>query len=142
MANGLANNLTQPVQKGMTNILDIIFELESSSGTSKKAYTPNKEGALGGYQLKPGAFLDIQRVFPERWAKKKFGTVAKNDMLAREAAGDYIKVIGMEFSRFNLAPTMEALLAGYHSGMGNVLKGNIGQKGLDYVAKANVLRGI
>ena len=142
MDNAYSAQMTQPVQQGMTNILDIIFELESTSGTNKKAYTPNEEGALGGYQLKPGAFLDIKRVFKSKWADKGFESVAKNDILAREAASDYLKVIKMEYSRFNLAPTMEALLAGYHSGMGNVLKGNIGQKGLDYVAKANVLRGI
>ena len=140
--NAYSVKMEQPVKPGMTNILDIIFELESTSGTNKKAYVPNEEGALGGYQLKPGAFEDIQRVFPERWAKQKFNAVAKNDVLAREAASDYLQVIKMHYGNNNLAPTVEALLAGYHSGMGNVVKGNIGEKGLEYIEKANILRGI
>ena len=141
MPNHYTDAITQPVQQGMTNILDIIFELESSSGANKKAYTPNNVGALGGYQLRPDAFKDIQRVFPEKWAKKSFKTVAKNDLIARKAASDYVNVIQMHLSNNNIAPTMDALLAGYHSGMGNVVKGNIGKEGLNYLKKASVLRG-
>ena len=121
-------------------LLDMIFQLESSSGTDPKRLVENEEGALGSYQLKRGAIKDIQRVYKSKWAGKSFRDIALDDDLARQAANDYLSVIRMHLQNNRVAPTLPALLAGYHSGMGNTVAGNIGTKGLDYLSKANALR--
>lgn len=123
------------------NILNLIYELESSSGKNKKAYTPNEVGALGGYQLTPGAFQDLQGTFGKKWVGKDFNKVAINDNLAREAAADYLKIISAHLVNNGMAPTRDALLIGYHSGMGNAAKGNIGPRGMQYLSRAKALGG-
>ena len=131
---------SQPQKQNM-GILDTIFQIESSGGTDPARLKPNSEGALGSYQLKPGAIEDLQRVYSSKYGGKTFEEIALDDKLARNAAEDYLAIISMHLANNNIAPTTGALLAGYHSGMGNVVKGNIGEKGLDYLSKARALMG-
>jgi len=133
-----------------TNILDYIYDLESSRGTDPKRLVPNEEGALGSYQIRPGAFSDIQRNYKSKWADKDFETVALDDTQAREAANDYLKVIAQHYINQGLAPTFDALLAGYHGGMGTVAgvkaknqaPRTVGPKTGDYLNKAHRLRAL
>lgn len=120
--------------------LNVIYELESSSGRNRKAYTPNQYGAVGGYQLTPAAFTDVQRFKPSVWGKMKFNDVAVNDALAREAARDYIDVLGRQLRALDIVPTVDNLLAAYHSGAGNV--GRLGPEGRNYVARSRALAGV
>ena len=129
--------MAQPV-----SILDLIYELESSSGKNPKAYKPNEYGALGGYQLRPGAFADLRRAHPKKWGAQKFENVAMNDGLARQAANDYIQLISQYLVQQNVVPTRDALLAGYHSGMGNTARGTIGPKGMKYLSRTKALAGV
>ena len=123
------------------NILDLIYELESSSGQNKNAYKINVKGALGGYQLRAIAIKDIQQEFPEKWGGKSFKEIAMDDDTAREATGDYIKLIGRRLSYRNIAPTEDALLASFHSGMSAVIKNKpLGIEGKNYLKKAQELR--
>ena len=100
----------------MDELLDLIFELESSSGKNKKAYIPNpKSGALGGYQIKLGAFQSIQKMFPDKWGNKKFKSVALDDKQARDAAGDVLKFNAVSLANdYGIASTREAMLASYN----------------------------
>jgi len=120
------------------NILDMIHYLESRYGKDKSAYKPNpKSGALGPYQLKRGAWEDIQRVFPDKWKGLKFEEALIDDNLAREAASDYLKVISMHFRNFNIPITTASLLAGYKAGMGTVVKGEgMNEEGIKYLEDA------
>lgn len=123
-----------------TNILDLIYALESSSGKNKAAYKPNSYGALGGYQIRPGAFEDIKRINPQ-WRDMSFEDVAMDDDLSRQAANDYMKVIQLHLVSQGIAPTMEALLSSYHGGMGNTARGTTGPNTQEYVSRARVMRG-
>ena len=141
----MANDFTEAIvqQPNYLNILDTIYELESSAGTNKAAYKENTQGALGGYQLKRGAIKDIQRVFPSKWKGKSFTDITMKDDVAREAASDYLKVISMHLINKGMTPTMDALLASYHSGMGTVGKGRgLGEEGIEYLEKAKRLREV
>ena len=124
------------------NILtDTIYNLESSEGQNRAAYKPNRYKALGGFQLTPDAFSEVQKLNPQ-WKGQNFSTVATNDVLAREAASDYLKVLARQFSRLGIPLTNENLLLAYHSGAGNVKKGTIGKYGRQYQARARALAGI
>lgn len=114
-------------------LLDIIHQLESSGGTNPKARIANEVGALGDYQMRPAAFKDIQRMFPERWKRKKFEEVMLGQD-AREAAGDYLEFLSVSLANdYGIAPNADALLGAYHSGPGNLKK--LGPAGLDYMNK-------
>lgn len=138
MGNGYTEELAM---SNDMDILDVIFNLESSAGTNKRAYKSNKYGALGGYQIRPDAYKDVQRVFKSKWEGKDFNSVGMSNELSREAASDYLKVISMFYKNNKIPITEDNLLLGYHSGMGNVAKGNIGKDGVGYIAKAHKLRG-
>lgn len=121
----------------MPNTLDLIYALESSQGRNKQAYTQDKYGALGAYQLQPPAYLDVQRHFPDKWGKLSFKEVAMNDKLSRQAAGDYLTIISEYLASKGVAPTREALLAGYQAGMGNVVRGKAtGPRTMQYLKRA------
>ena len=123
-----------------TNELDTIFQLESSAGTDPKRLKPNKYGALGSYQLTPPAFEDLQTNFPEKYKDKKFDEVALDDNQARDAAGDYVSLIRKRLVKKNIAPTRNAILAGYHSGVGNLGVGKRpGPEEIKYINKADEL---
>lgn len=121
------------------DLTNTIYQLESSAGKNKKAYTPNQYGALGGFQITPGAYEMVQRFNPE-WKGQSFSTVAKDDNLARKAATDYLMVLSRELERLNIPLTNTNLLAAYHSGPGNV--NSLGPYGQDYVSKARALAGV
>jgi len=132
------------VEKGLADmpndkLLDSIWQVESSKGTNPARLEPNASGALGDYQLKPEAVQDIRRVFPSKYSDKSFEEIALDPVMARGAANDYLSVIQMHLRNKNIAPTLEALSTGYHSGMGNVARGTIGPKGLDYWTKIQAL---
>lgn len=124
------------------NILtDVIYQLESSAGKNKKAYVPNQYGALGGFQLTPGAYVEIQKLDP-RWRNMSFKDVAVNDSLAREAASDYLTVLFKQLEAAKAPLTNTNLLAAYHSGARNVARGTLGPYGRDYVSRARALAGV
>jgi len=120
-------------------LLDSIWQVESSKGTNPKRLEPNEAGALGDYQLKPGAVQDVRRVYPSKYADKSFEEIALDPITSREAANDYLSIIQMHLRNKNIAPTLEALSTGYHSGMGNVARGTIGPKGLNYWTRIQAL---
>lgn len=122
------------------NLLDSIFMLESSEGRNKRAYRTNSVGALGGYQLTPAAFAEIQKLKPQ-WKGQRFDVVARNDALAREAASDYLFVLTKQLENKGIPLNNANLLAAYHSGAGNVRKG-LGPYGRKYVSDARALAGV
>lgn len=124
------------------NLLDIIYQLESSAGQNRRAYKPNKYGALGGYQLTPGAYQEVQKWLPEVWRGKSFNEVATNDKLAREAASQYTDVLNQQLLAKKANVTNAMILAAYHSGAGNAARNTLGPYGRDYVAKARALAGV
>jgi hypothetical protein len=125
-----------------TNILDLIYELESSSGKNKKAYVENSVGALGGYQVTRKAYIDLQNLPKSRWKGIPFERAMMNDNIARQAAQDYLGIIHNHLVSNKVAPTRDALLAAYHSGMGNAVKGKLGPQGHQYLARAKALAGM
>lgn len=129
----------------MDELLDLIFELESSSGRDKKAYIPNpKSGALGGYQMKLGAFKAIQGMFPEKWKDKKFKDVALDDKQSRDAAGDYIKfnMVSLGNDYGVAARGTDILLGAYKEGAGGVISRDPDKMARvkEYVDKAHGIR--
>jgi len=114
-------------------LLDAIYSLESSSGKNRKAYRPNSEGALGGYQLTPIGWKDLQNNFPSTWGKLEFSKVALDDKVARKAASDLLSVNAGYLRHYGVPPTEDSLLAAYHSGAQNVATKNLGPKGLAYI---------
>lgn len=121
----------------MEALLDAIYENESSSGRNKKAYSPDKFGSLGGYQMRDVTFNDLKRIYPSKYANADFNKFMMDDNLAREAAKDHISVIQNYLTGKGIDPTVADLLASYNMGMGAVAK----RKALpkitqDYVAKA------
>lgn len=124
------------------NVLtDNIYQLESSSGQNRDAYIPNSVGALGGYQLTPNAFKDVQTYNPKVWGKMRFNDVATNDALAREAASEYLGILSRQLEALNVPLDNTNLMAAYHSGAGNVKKG-LGPQGLLYQTRARALAGV
>lgn len=118
------------------DLLDAIYELESSSGKNPKAYVMNKVGALGGYQMRKSTYEgDLQKMYPSKWASVPFEKAMKNDIVAREAANDYLSLLNRYLTSFDVVPSEDTLLAAYHQGAGNVAKGNIGPIGKEYVQK-------
>jgi soluble lytic murein transglycosylase-like protein len=122
-------------------LTDVIYQLESSGGKNKRAYKSNKYGALGGYQLTPGAYTEIQRYNPKVWGDQPFEQVALNDTTANQAASDYLFILAKQLENSGITPTNENLLAAYHSGVGNVKKG-LGPLGRRYVSDARALAGL
>jgi len=135
MANGYNTAIASYTENAP--ILDVIYALESSSGTNKKAYVENEVGALGGYQIRRSTYKDIQRINKDRWGKIDFETVAGDDRLSRLAANDYVNWIEKYYTDRDISPSVENILLGYHSGVGNVRKGNIGKEGKNYIKRAH-----
>ena len=140
MSNGYSQELVNEVN-AYSPIVDLIYQLESDRGTNKKAYIENEYGAKGGYQIKRDTYKDLQRIHPEKWKHLDFDTVALNDNLSRKAAEDYVRWIEKYYVDRNITPSIENILLGYHSGVGNVRKGKIGKQGLEYIRKAHTLMG-
>ena len=90
MGNLYTDNLSVNYNRENDPLLNIIYELESSSGKNKDAYKKNAVGALGGYQMRDITFNDLQKVMPDKWGKTKFNEVMNNDQLSRVAASDYV----------------------------------------------------
>ena len=130
--NGLVSNFE--------GLLDVIYELESSKGQNKKAYKPNSVGALGGYQITPLTFTDLQQALPSVWGKVPFGAVLKDDV-GRRAASDILSLKLQRLNRLGIMPSEDNLLLAYHSGEGNVAKGTIGPIGKRYVERGLKLLG-
>ena len=141
----MGNGYTEKLAQGNKNadILNLVYALESSSGNNKNAYKENKDGALGGYQILRSTYEgDLQRRFPDKWGKLSFEEAMSDDNIAREAANDYLGIISDYLLRKGMAPTTDALLASYHSGMGNVAKGKpLGKRGREYLEKSRILGG-
>lgn len=128
----------------MDELLDLIFEIESSGGRDKSAYVPNpKSGALGGYQMKVAAFQDIQKLYPKKWKGKSFKDTMLNDTTAREASKDYLQFLELDLANtYKIAPTRETMLAAYNQGAKGISTGDKDtlSKAHDYVTKANNIK--
>jgi len=120
-------------------ILDTIMDLESSGGTNPAALKQNSAGALGNYGMTPGKYEDVQRIFKDKWKGKDFKTVALDPKLSREAARDGLRVGALNLASLGVAPTANAVILEYHTGVGNVAKGNIGPLGKKYINDARRL---
>jgi hypothetical protein len=132
----MGNPYTQNLQQTVNPILDIIYQLESNGGTNKEAYKENKFGAMGGYQIRRSTYNEIKKMNPDKWGRLSFEQVAADDNLSRQAAGDYVNWIQNFYTSRNIPTSIETTLLGYHSGVGNVVKGKIGKEGVNYVKKA------
>jgi len=133
----------------MDEILDLIYEAESSSGRDKKAYVPHPEsGALGGYQIKRSAFRSIQKMFPDKWKDKTFKSVALDDKQAREAARDIFRFNTVSFPNdykvvfTSKEDVMDALVMAYKEGVGGVLSTDpeVVKRRKDYLNKIKSIR--
>lgn len=102
----------------MDVILDGVYHNESRSGSNKRAYLPNKEGSIGGYQIKKGTFDIVKSMFPEKYSNVDYGQVARNDAVGRTVAGDYLSLNKQYLVKKGFTPTTELLLASYNAGPG------------------------
>lgn len=132
MPNSYTDALAAPDRE---QLLDAIFELESSSGRNPKAYFPDKFGSLGGYQMRESTFGDLQRIFPSKWGKVEFKKAMLDNNTARMAASDYVNVIQNFLSQRGVPPTADNLLAAYNAGMGNVVKKKVSPEGQLYAKR-------
>ena len=116
-------------------ILDAVYNNESTSGMDKRAYRINSVGALGGYQIKRDTFKHIQQIAPSKWKKVPFEGAMMKDDVSREAASDYFSWLRQYLASHGIVPSEDTLLAAYHAGPGNVVNGKIGPKTRAYVEK-------
>ena len=112
------------------NLLDAISFVESSSGTNPARLIKNGVGALGEYQIREEMFTDIQKHFPETRNMSFEDAALGNNR--RDIAKKALEVTAMNLSSEGVAPTHEAVVTAYHTGAGNVAKGNVGDKGKRY----------
>lgn len=134
------NNYTDALgQQDMNGVIDVIHQLESSGGKDKSAGQENKEGAKGEYQIRRGAFQDVQKALPKKWNGYTWEEITGDSRLSRQAASDYLNIISNYYKSKGVQPTVDHLLLGYNQGMGNVVKGKIGKAGIEYVRRAHEL---
>ena len=135
------SKFTNSLVSNYAEILDTIFELESSQGRNKKAYKANSVGALGGYQITPLTWKDLLQEMPTKWGKANYAKVVTDNALARLAATDILQIKSDRLSRNGIMPSEDNLLLAYHSGEGNVLQGSIGPEGQKYLQRGlDILR--
>jgi len=105
----MSNELTQ-----------FLAQEESSGGKNKKALVPDKNGALGKYQLQPALYSDIQRNFPE-FKDIPFERAALEPGLDRRVADAGIQTISKMFATELNMPATPALIATtWQQGFGNM----------------------
>ena len=119
------------------NILNAISFIESSNNTNPARLVENEDGALGKFQIKKDMFTDVKKHFPDTrnltFKEAALGT------RRREIASKALEVTSMNLASEGMAPTRDALITAYHSGAGNVSRGNIGKKGKKYLKDINAL---
>ena len=106
------------------NLLDAIMQVESGGDTN--AVSP--VGASGPYQIMEATALN-----PGYGVKPISSQDRFNPEISRSFAKEYLEGIAKANPNFNT----DQLLQAYHSGVGNVKKGNIGPVGAEYPNKVN-----
>lgn len=107
----MANELTQ-----------FLAQEESSGGTNSAALKPDKNGALGKYQLQPDLYADIQRNFPE-FKNIPFERAALEPGLDQQVANAGIQTImRMYATELNMPATPALIATTWQQGFGNMKK--------------------
>jgi hypothetical protein len=133
----MADNPYTPVIASPTrdDMLDTIYQLESSNGQDRRVRREDQYGSLGGYQIQRDTYTDLQRQHPDTWGKLPFESAMSDDNLSREVASDYLNNIIDYLSSKGITPTIDRVLASYSGGMHNVVKGKISPGAKLYVSR-------
>ena len=117
-------------------LLDTFAMLESSGGKNPRAKQYDRFKSRGVFQLRPDAVEDVKTEFPEKWGKYNHAQITASPILSREAARDYLQVLGKQLTSWGVAPTVDALIAAYNAGAKGVSKGKYNKS---YVTKGLAL---
>lgn len=138
----MQSDYTTPLAQVKMDPLKAIMQLESSGGTNKAADTPNSYGALGDYQITPSFYKDVQKMNPDQFEDIPFQKAATDPNISREVVDHGLDMIAKQLKSMKVDPNLDNVILAYHSGIGNVKKGNIGPQGKKYLEDFKNLTGL